>query len=89
MTQELISPVQAVSRLFYCGYAVVGLRTVSSGIEGWVCLRKLVFGSHTNKIRRLSFFPTTPEEHWKGSQGLRDCVAEKGPIPCVGCVWVS
>ena len=24
-----------------------------------------------------------------GSEGLRDCVAEKGLIPCVGSVWVS
>ena len=89
MTQELISPVQAVNSLFYYGYAVVGIRDVWSGIEGWVCLKNLVFGSHTDRVRSLAFFSTTPEEHWKGSQGLRDYEAEKGLIPGVGWVWVS
>ena len=54
-----------------------------------VCLNNLVIGNHTNRARGLDFFSTTPEEHWKGMQGLWDCVAEKGLIPCVGCVWVS
>ena len=48
-----------------------------------------VFGSHIERARGMAFFSITPEEQWKGSQGLRDCVAEKGLIPCVGCVWVS
>ena len=47
-----------------------------------------VFGNHIDKARELAFFSTTPKWHWKGIQGLRDCVAEKGLIPCVGCVWV-
>ena len=47
-----------------------------------------VFGNHTDRTRGLAFFSTTPEYHWKGIQGLRDCVAEKGLIPCYGCVGV-
>ena len=47
-----------------------------------------VFGSHIDKARGLDFFSTTLEKHWKGSQGLRDCVAEKGLIPCVGVLEV-
>ena len=35
-----------------------------------------VFWSHIERARGM------------GSQGLRDCVAEKGLIPFVGCVWV-
>ena len=27
-------------------------------------------------------------EHWKGRYGLRDCVAVKGILPCVGCVGI-
>ena len=27
-----------------------------------------------------------PEEHWKGRHILRNCVAEKEMLPCVGCV---
>ena len=59
--------------------------------QGWGLglLDNLVIGNHTDRARGLAFFSTTPEEHWKGMQGLRDCVAEKGLIPCVGCVWVS
>ena len=70
-------------------YAVVGLWTVLEWDEGLVCLINLgVFWSHTDRARGLAFFSTTPEYHWKGSQGLRECVAEKGLIPYVGCVWV-
>ena len=55
-TQGSISPVPAMNSLFCCGYAVVGLWTVWSGIEGWVCLRNLVFGSYTNIVRCLASF---------------------------------
>ena len=51
-------------------------------------MTNLVFGSHSDRIRLLAFFPTTLEEYWKGNQGLRDCEAEKGLIPGVGCVDV-
>ena len=79
-----------MNRLFGCIYAVVGLRTVLERDEGLVCLINLgVFWSHTDGARGLDFFSTTPKEHWKGSQGLRDCEAEKGLIPSVGWVWVS
>ena len=27
-------------------------------------------------------------EQWKGRNGLRDCVAVKGILPCVGCVGI-
>ena len=80
---------QSCELIIYCGYAVVGLWTVWSGIEGWVCLRNLVFGIHTDRFIWLAFFSTTPEENWKGSQGLRDFEVEKGLIPGVRCVWVS
>ena len=33
-------------------------------------------------------FYAHPEENWKGSYGSRDYVAEKGILPCVGCVGV-
>ena len=39
-------------------------------------LDKLV--DHTYRATELDFFSTTPEEHWREYQGLRDCVAEKG-----------
>ena len=48
-----------------------------------------VFGSDIDRSRGLAFFSIAPEQHQKGIQGLRDYVAEKGLIPCVGCVWVS
>ena len=54
-----------------------------------IFLINLVAGNHTDRARGLAFFSITPEQHWKGMQGLRDCIAEKGLIPCVGCVWVS
>ena len=28
------------------------------------------------------------EEHWKGRDGLRDYVAEKGILPFVGCIGI-
>ena len=59
--------------------------------QGWGLglLDNMVIENHIDRARGLDFFSTTPEEHWKGMQGLRDCVAEKGLIPYVGCVWVS
>ena len=37
----------------------------------------------------LDFFSTTPEVHRREYQGLRDCVAEKGPTSlCWVCVGV-
>ena len=54
-----------------------------------ICLINLVVENHIDKARGLAFFSITPKQHWKGMQGLRDCVAEKGSIPCVGCVWLS
>ena len=58
------------------------------------------FGNHTDRASGLAFFSTIPEEHWKGDQGLRVCLVEKGLISlcwvCVGVlevrldlVWVS
>ena len=48
-----------------------------------------VFGNHTNRARGMDLFSTTLEEHWKGGQGLRDFVAEKGLISlCWVCVGV-
>ena len=56
-------------------------------------LDNLVIGNHTDRARGMAFFSTTPEEHWKGSQGLRDCVTEKGLISlcwvCVGVLGVK
>ena len=89
MTQGSFFPVPAVNSLFYCGYAVVGLRTVWSGIEGWVCLRNLVLRATQIELDGWLSSPQPLDSAGKGSQGLRDCVAEKGLILGVGCVWVS
>ena len=35
------------------------------------------FENHTDRATKLDFFSTSPEEHWREDQGLRDCVAEK------------
>ena len=61
-------------------------------VQGWgleFLEKPGVVGNHTDRARGLAFFSTTPEYHWKGSWGLRECIAEKGLIPYVGCVWVS
>ena len=42
----------------------------------------------TDRSRGMVFFFANPELHWKGRHNLRDCVAEKGMLPCVGCVDV-
>ena len=52
-------------------------------------LEKPGIGSQIDRVRWLDFISTTPEEHWQGKSGPRDCEAEKGLIPGVGCVWVS
>ena len=75
--------------LFYCGYAVVGLRTMWSEIEGWVCLRNLGLGATQRELDGWLSSPQPQKSTSKGSQGLRDCEAEKGLIPGVGFVWVS
>ena len=42
-----------------------------------------------NRYFELDFFSTTPEEHWREDQGLRDCVVEKGLNSlCWVCVGV-
>ena len=69
-------------------YAVVGLRIVESGIRGWVCLRKLVFGATQTELVCWLYSPQPLKSIGKGSHSLRDCEAEKGPIPGVGCVDV-
>ena len=69
-------------------YAVGGLRTVQSSIRGWVCLRKLVFGATQIELEYWLSSPQPLNSIGKGSQGLRDCEAEKGLIPSVGCVDV-
>ena len=60
-----------------------------AGMRAWFACETWCVGNHTDRARGLAFFSTTSGEQWKGMQGLRDCVAEKGPIPCAGCVWVS
>ena len=67
-------------------YAVVGLRTIESRIRGWVCLRKMVFGATRTELDCWIYSPQPLKSIEKGSQGLRDCEAEKGLIPGVGCV---
>ena len=69
-------------------YAVVGLRTVESGIRRWVCLRKLVFGATQTELDCWLSSPQPLKSIGKGIQGLRDYEAEKGLIPGVGCVDV-
>ena len=42
-----------------------------------------------NRATEMDLFSTTPEWHWKGDQGVRDCIAEKGLISvCWVCVGV-
>ena len=42
-----------------------------------------------NRATELEFFSTTPEEHWREDQGLRDYIAEKGLTSlCWVCVGV-
>ena len=67
---------------------MVGLWTIESSIRGWVCLRKLVFGSTQTELDCWPSSPQPLKSIGKGSQGLRDCEAEKGLIPGVGCVGV-
>ena len=67
-------------------YAVVGIHTIESAIKGYVCLRKLVFGATQTELGYWVSSPQPLKSIGKGSQGLRDCEAEKGLIPGVGCV---
>ena len=69
-------------------YVVVSIRTAESRIRGWVCLRKLVFGATQIELDYWLSTPQPLKSIGKGSQGLRDCEAEKGLIPSVGCVDV-
>ena len=69
---------------------MVGLQTVWSGIEGWVCLRNLGLGATQIELDCWLSSPQPQKSTGKGSQGPRDCEAEKGLIPSVEvCVWVS
>ena len=56
--------------------------------QGW--LDKPSEERNLKKIKRgqLSFYAHL-EEHWKGRYGMRDCVAVKGILPCVGCVGIE
>ena len=65
---------------------MVSIRTVESRIRGWVCLRKLVFGATQIELDYWLSSPQPLKSIGKGSQGLRDCEAEKGLIPAVGSV---
>ena len=69
-------------------YAVVGLRIVESSIGGWVCLRKLVFGSTQTELDYWLSSAQPLKSIGRGSQVLRDCEAEKGLILGIGCVDV-
>ena len=53
-----------------------------------VCLRKLVFGDTQTELDYWIFSPQPLKSIGRASQGLRDCEAEKGLIPGVGCVDV-
>ena len=65
---------------------MVGLQTIESRIRGWVCLRKWVFGATQTQSDCWLYSPQPLKSIGKGSQGLRDCEAEKGLIPSVGFV---
>ena len=67
---------------------MVGLWTDESRIRDWVCLRKLVFGATHTELDCWISSPHPLKSIGKGSQGLRDCEAEKGMIPGVRCVDV-
>ena len=51
-------------------------------------LEKTGVWSHSDRVRLLAFSPQPLKSIGKGSQGLRDCEAEKGLIPDVGHVDV-
>ena len=51
-------------------------------------LEKLVFGATQAELDYWLSSPQPLKSIGKGSQGLRDCEAEKGLIPGVGCVDV-
>ena len=67
---------------------MVGIHTIESIIRGWVCLRKLVFGATQTELDCWLSSPQPLKSIGKGSQGLRDCEAEKVLIPIDGCVDV-
>ena len=67
---------------------MVGLWNFESRIRGWVCLRKLVFGATQTELDYFHSSPQPLKSIGNGSQGLRDCEADKGLIPGVGCVDV-
>ena len=69
-------------------HVVVGICTVESRIRGWVCLRKLVFEATQIELDCWISSPQPLKNIGKGSQGLRDCEAEKGLIPGFRCVDV-
>ena len=52
-------------------------------------LEKLVFRATQIEGDYWISSPQPLKSIGKGSQGLRDCEAEKGLILDVGCVWVS
>ena len=56
-------------------------------IIGLVNLEKRAITSQRIKRGWLMFY-AHPEEHWKGRYALRDCVAVKGILHCVGCVGI-
>ena len=51
-------------------------------------MRKLVFGATQTELDCWLSSPQPLKSIGKGSQGLRDCEAEKGLIPIDGCVDV-
>ena len=67
---------------------MVGIWTMWSGIKGYVCLINLGLGATQRELDGWLSSPQPRKSTGKGSQGLRDCEAEKGLIPGVGCVWV-
>ena len=89
INQGLVSLAKAVIVGFAAcmQWLVFGLCGV--GMEGWVCLRNLGLGATQTELYGWISSPQPRKNTGKGSQGLRDCEAEKRLIPGVWCVWVS
>ena len=75
----------------YCYVLIVCWPLNCLWVWKWVLIlldKSSVCRSLIDRDRGLDFFFTPPEQHQKGRHSLRDCVAEKVMLSCVGCVDV-
>ena len=86
---QIVSPIKVVIAGFVAcmQWLVFGLCGV--GLKAGYALEIWCLGDTQTELDGWISSPQPLDSTRKGSQGLRDCVAEKGLIPGVGCVWVS